>query len=79
MGEQEASLLEDAYRAISITHLWGFMKREEPPSDQGYSYWLNENLMTITGHMKLASSHSGASYGWTMRQMQQIAKRGWDE
>jgi hypothetical protein len=22
--------------------------------------------------------HSGASYGWTMRQMESIAKNGWD-
>ncbi len=28
--------------------------------------------------LELYSGHSGSSYGWTMRQMQFIAKNGWD-
>jgi hypothetical protein len=70
-------MLKDAYDAITTANLWDFMRNEEPPHGQGYMWWPHPNLSEITRHMK--TDHSGASYGWTMRQMQFIAKRGWSE
>lgn len=77
MNTNDNYLLSDAYRAITVAGQWDFMRTEEPPEGQGYMFWPHPSLSAITKEMNC--DHSGASYGWTMRQMQFIAKRGWDE
>ena len=85
IDEGQARMYEDAYRAITDTPGgWKLMKDVTPPVGEGFLFWndkpqtmkdIDTNLVkTPTGN-----SHSGSSYGITMREMQYIAQHGWDE
>jgi len=69
-----AEMLKDAWDAVEKTNGWEFMKNHGPRS---YAFDdPPEKLKEINRAMKY-DCHSGASYGWTMRQMEAIAKNGW--
>jgi len=72
----ESTLLKDAHDAITACDLWDWMRSYTPDS---FMYSNHPNLDQINKKMKYMNEHSGASYGWTMRQMESIAKIGWDE
>lgn len=75
----ESTLLKDAYDAITACNLWDWMRSYTPDEGSGFTFSNHPNLDRIHKKMKLYDMHSGGSYGWTMRQMESIAKRGWDE
>ena len=72
-------MLEDAHRAITKAGAWDYMKTD--PGKGGYMFTTNETLTAINAHIDMDNciGHSGASYGWTMRQMQYIAINGLEE
>jgi len=72
----EREMLADAYQAISVTESWDVMKADPGPG--GFMFSANEYMKPINAALKY-DGHSGASYAWTMRQMQFIAKNGWDD
>ena len=72
----ERELLTDAHQAITECDLWDWMKTYTP--DKGFVFSSHPNLDRINAAMKY-TGHSGTSYGWTMRTMENIAKLGWDE
>jgi len=72
-GERE--MLADAYKAVSVSESWAAMKQE--PSGGGFMFSDDAWIKPINAAIKY-DGHSGASYGWTMRQMQYIAQNGWD-
>ena len=74
----DANLLRDTYDAITECDLWGWMKEYTPHQNEGYMFNSHPNLVVIQKAMKYADYHSGASWGWTMRTMESIAKLGWD-
>lgn len=67
-------MLVNAWNAINQLELWNYMRRET------YSYMFSddEEIDIITKKMEELgyNGHSGFSFGWTMRQMQYIAKNG---
>jgi hypothetical protein len=67
-------MLVNAWNAINQLELWNYMRRET------YSYMFSddEEICKITLKMEELgyNGHSGFSFGWTMRQMQYIAKNG---
>lgn len=73
----EVPLLRDAYIAITACNLWEWMKTYSPPEATGFMFGRHPNLEKILNTMAY-SGHSGASYGWTMRIMEDIAKHGWE-
>lgn len=73
----ESKMLKDAYEAITACDLWDWMKTYRPKDGLGFMFTRHDNLDRIEKEMKYGG-HSGASYGWTMRVMEDIAKRGWD-
>lgn len=74
----ECEMLQDAYDAISQCELWDWMRTYTPHANDGFMFSTHPNLALIQSTMKYAS-HSGASWGWTMRTMEAIAKAGgWD-
>ena len=73
LGERE--MLDDAYKAVSVSESWDAMKQE--PSGGGFMFSEDAWISQINRHIKY-DGHSGSSYGWTMRQMQFIALNGWD-
>ncbi len=68
----------DAYQAISRCELWDWLSRFEP-GEHGFMYGEKPaELMRIDAIIFSGPiSHSGASYGITMRNMQYIAKHGY--
>jgi len=75
-SESDRRLSSDLYQAITKAEAWEIMKQD--PGEGGYMFssgWGEEN---IHKHMTTLDEHSGASYGICMRQMQYIAKNGWE-
>lgn len=72
----EAEMLADADKAITECDLWGWLLEYTPGETGGFMFGNHPNLTRINNAMKYGG-HSGSSYGWTMRQMEYIAKHGW--
>lgn len=76
--KNECDMLQDAHDAISKCELWDWMRSYSPHANEGFMFSQDPNLNRISDAM-LYRSHSGASWGWTMRVMEGIAKAGgWD-
>ena len=74
---QESIMLADAYAALTKTDLWDYMKKPSTPGKDGFMFCTDAELVILSRAMKY-SGHSGASYAWTMRVMESIAKNGMD-
>jgi hypothetical protein len=74
--KHEVAMLEDADNAITECDLWKWLAEYTPEEGKGFVFSQHPNLDRINGAMKY-QGHSGGSYGWTMRQMEYIAKHGW--
>jgi hypothetical protein len=72
----EAMMLQDADSAITQCNLWEWLRDYTPEEGKGFMFSEHPNLVKINAAMKFGG-HSGSSYGWTMRQMEYIAKHGW--
>jgi hypothetical protein len=69
-------MFEDAYKAIeSVWAGWEFVERD--PGEGGFMFSTSLIAVAIQKNMKY-EGHSGASYGWTMRKMQHLARIGWE-
>lgn len=75
MDQWTADMLNDAYQAVNVTQSWDNMKNFTGESFMFSSEPWISNVMTA---MHLRDQHSGASFGWTMRQIEFIAKEGWE-
>ena len=73
----ETMMLKDAYEAITECDLWDWLREFAPEEGKGFMFSDHPNLDRINAAMK-CEGHSGSSYGWTMRVMAAIAKKGWD-
>ena len=71
-------LCTDAHRVITELALWDWMKQAEPPSGQGFTFWNPAPLELERLNACIDDSHTGFTYGWTMRQMERVAKLGWE-
>jgi hypothetical protein len=69
-------LLADAYQAVTVTEEWANMAKD--PGTTGFAWCREPYLKRIQDAMKLAGEHTGATMAWTLRIMQQIARKGWD-
>lgn len=72
--KDEQEMLQDAYQAIEKANMWEYMKGE-PRGGGGYTFTDDEELRSINRNLQY-DGHSGFSFGWTMRTMQQIAQLG---
>jgi hypothetical protein len=68
-------MFDDAYKAITKADAWNFVSAD--PGEGGFMYSSDPMSAAITKEMTY-DGHSGASYGWTMRKMQRLARIGWD-
>ena len=75
-------LLKSAYKAISICELWNWMRIYEPSPDKGFMSSKSLELDRLNQQMwkdPINNSHSGSSYGLIMREMEYIAKNGYNK
>ena len=77
-SDNEANMLQDADNAITECNLWDWLK-EFNPGNEGFSFSKHPNLNLITSKMKLYDAHSGSSFAWTLRQMEYVAKNGFND
>jgi len=71
--------LEDAYDAVNELDLWDYLRNTEFHS---FSYYKGPEVklhITLLNLVDKRNIHSGASYGITMRNMEQIAKVGFEK
>lgn len=73
----EATMLADAYAAVTTADMWEYLKLSSTPGKDGFMFSKDIELAMITAAMQY-DGHSGASYAWVLRQMESIAKGGWD-
>lgn len=71
-----AMILQDAYDAVTKADMWEYLALPTTPGKDGFMFSPAIELAAINAEM-VYDGHSGASYAWTMRQMESIAKRGW--
>ncbi len=72
----EATLLNDAYQAITAANAWDFVRTFN--DDGGFMFSRRPELNEIHKHMACMEEHSGSSYGITMRIMQRVGSIGLD-
>ena len=74
-------VFEETFQIISnIDGAWEFLKTFEPNKNSGFMFSDHPILSEISRAVERCKhGHSGASWGMTMRTMECIAKRGWDD
>ena len=77
ISDWERTMLEDAYKAVTKAKRWDFLRRPDVPGPDGFMFSNWPQMKDIDSFMEYGG-HSGASYGMTMREMEFIAKKGWD-
>ena len=75
LSHHEKAMLDDAYKAVSNTKLWKYI-RDRDFNENGFMFCTDDELAKISAAMTY-QGHSGASFAWVMRQMEYIAKDGW--
>jgi hypothetical protein len=76
--ENERSMYTTAYNAITQLELWDYMRNFNEESFMFSSAKEVSKIYEKIGELGYGG-HSGASFGFIMRQMQQIAKNGLQE
>ena len=69
--------LENAYKQTTELDMWDFFKHANPPEDRGYMFW-NESKLDKLRDVLDSDGHSGASMALCMRNIECIAKHGWE-
>lgn len=66
-------MLQNGWRAVNCLELWNFMTKDT----WSYMFSGNSTVDRILAKMEeTGAAHSGASFGWTMRQLQFLAQCG---
>ena len=73
-SDHEKVLILDAVLAVHQAELWDWLATSQISS---FMFSDNPNIQQINRNIKY-DGHSGLSYGWTMRVVERIAKKGWD-
>jgi hypothetical protein len=57
-------------------NVWKHLSQYSPPSDRGFMFSYGDDRIVTLVQDNMETGHSGASMGWTMRQIEFIAKNG---
>jgi hypothetical protein len=74
-------LLKSAHKAITLCELWDWFRIYEPTHYTGFMWTKTPELDRLNQQMwkdPINSCHSGSSYGLIMREMEFIAKNGYN-
>jgi len=78
-GEHECLYLTDVYETVDKLDLWEELKTYSPEEGKGFMFSQAQIISKISSNIKLLDEHTGASYAWTLRQIEYIAKNGWEQ
>jgi len=73
--------LKSAHKAITLCELWNWLRIYEPPPKRGFMWSTSPELDRLQEQMwkdPINNQHSGSSYGLIMREMEYIAKNGYE-
>lgn len=79
--ENSVAYYRNAHWAITQTKMWDWLHSFSVSDKEGFMFCSHPNLKIIEEKMyeqDVAHGHSGASFGFTMRQMEYIAIHGYD-
>jgi hypothetical protein len=80
LEEPDKNMISAAYSTISRLNKWDYMRRYSPNGELGYTWdeslELHEILEAVSSDYN--DNHSGSSMGYTMRNIQYIAKNGFE-
>jgi hypothetical protein len=67
-------------KTIDVLELWTWLQVEFPPEGDGFMFWDHENMDLISDKLEelYGNEHSGFTWGQSMRNIQFIAKNGFD-
>lgn len=77
----DKEMIQSGFDAVeSVGGGWEYLKTYAPPKDQGFMFSepTGKRLEIEKAIESRYGGHSGASYGWTMRGLERIAKEGWE-
>lgn len=57
-------------------NVWKYLSQYSPPSDRGFIFSAGHDDIVTRVQYHMETGHSGCSMGWTMRQIEFIAKNG---
>ena len=69
-------VLEEAYRVVTFLELWEFFRTYVPDPNTGFMFDCHENVRRVSTLLK--TGHTGATFAFTMRQIQMVAKLGFE-
>ena len=82
VDEWSRPYFQSAHQAISRCELWNWLHNFEPEEDKGFMFTRDvPELKRLNNELQkdpVNGGHSGASYAITMRNMEYIAKNGYD-
>ena len=78
LGVDFRTELKDMADTVTKLDLWDWFRYENPPPKSGYMFWSHENKRKISEGIS-CKGHSGASFATAMRNMQYIAKFGFEK
>lgn len=56
--------------------VWTYLSNYSPPSDRGFQFSYGDDRLVTLVQDNMETGHSGCSMGWTMRNIEFIAKNG---
>jgi len=67
-------------KTIDVLELWTWLQVEIPPDDKGFMFWNHVNMDKISKKLDelYGNQHSGFTWGQSMRNIQAIALKGFD-
>jgi len=77
MTDNEKDMIQDAINAVTRTEMWDYMAKPTTPGKDGFMFCTDMEMSLINKKIEY-NGHSGASFGWTMRHVEYIAKNGFD-
>ena len=62
--------------AVKEINVWKYLSEYSPPSGQGFQFSAGDDPIVTLVQNNMITGHSGCSMGWTMRNIEFIAKNG---
>jgi hypothetical protein len=66
-------VVHNGVEAVNKLQLWNWFRTYDPPADKGFMYTNHPNIDAMSQETD-SEGHSGASFGFTMRYLQRMAK-----
>jgi hypothetical protein len=77
-GHPDENILMTMYNTITELKLWNWLSEYFPEEKKGFMFSSAPEIQEIIHHDPNASIHSGASFAICLREMEYIAKNGWN-